>query len=141
MKRYFTGKPCPQGHISERLVKNAECVSCKIANYGKPRPKYSADGPDGYREKRRAYKAARRAAKRDCAVGLKPADLSTLRAKYGKRCAICGDNGRLTIDHIIPLKAGGQHVARNIQFLCHPCNSSKGARPMEDFARSRGLLL
>lgn len=28
-KRYFTGKPCKRGHISERLVSKCECVECK----------------------------------------------------------------------------------------------------------------
>lgn len=26
--RYFTGRPCPRGHISERMVSNRECVTC-----------------------------------------------------------------------------------------------------------------
>jgi len=25
---YFTGNPCPQGHIARRFVKNYNCVSC-----------------------------------------------------------------------------------------------------------------
>lgn len=29
LKRYFTGKPCPKGHISERAVKNCICCQCK----------------------------------------------------------------------------------------------------------------
>lgn len=28
LNRYFTGKPCPQGHIAERMVTNKSCVSC-----------------------------------------------------------------------------------------------------------------
>jgi hypothetical protein len=28
LKRYFTGKSCPGGHISERLVSNAACCAC-----------------------------------------------------------------------------------------------------------------
>ena len=136
-KRYFTGKACPKGHLSERLTRNSECLKCKnIATV-----KHRRVNANKYREDRRAYKAARRAAKRDCEVNLTSFELSIMRSRYGKRCAVCNDKGKLTIDHIIPLKAGGKHEARNIQFLCQPCNSSKGARPMEDFARSRGLLI
>ena len=29
LKRYFTGKPCKNGHIAERLVRGATCVACK----------------------------------------------------------------------------------------------------------------
>lgn len=28
LKRYFTGKPCVHGHVSERLVYNHTCVEC-----------------------------------------------------------------------------------------------------------------
>jgi 5-methylcytosine-specific restriction endonuclease McrA len=30
------------------------------------------------------------------------------------------------LDHIIPLARGGGHTIDNIQFLCPPCNLSKG---------------
>jgi hypothetical protein len=29
LKWYFTGKPCPQGHIDEREVGNCHCVVCR----------------------------------------------------------------------------------------------------------------
>ena len=28
MNRYFTGKPCKNGHIAERWVSKAKCVQC-----------------------------------------------------------------------------------------------------------------
>lgn len=28
IKRYFTGDPCPRGHICERWASNAKCVEC-----------------------------------------------------------------------------------------------------------------
>src|SRR5882672_4516842 len=31
LTRYFTGKPCKCGHIAERLVSNAHCVSCEYS--------------------------------------------------------------------------------------------------------------
>lgn len=30
-KRYFTGKPCPKGHVAERLTSNATCIECMLA--------------------------------------------------------------------------------------------------------------
>jgi 5-methylcytosine-specific restriction endonuclease McrA len=27
-KRFFTGEPCPKGHVSERMVSNSNCVEC-----------------------------------------------------------------------------------------------------------------
>jgi hypothetical protein len=33
LKRYFTGKPCRNAHISERLVKLSHCVTCSRIRY------------------------------------------------------------------------------------------------------------
>lgn len=29
LKRYFTGRPCPHGHVCERLASNYVCIECK----------------------------------------------------------------------------------------------------------------
>ena len=29
LSRYFTGKPCLKGHISERITYNGECYTCR----------------------------------------------------------------------------------------------------------------
>lgn len=35
LKKYFTGKPCKHGHISERRVSTGSCISCCKANQKK----------------------------------------------------------------------------------------------------------
>lgn len=46
--------------------------------------------------------------------------------KYGNMCLCCKRiDVKLTIDHIVPLKNGGQNVIENAQPLCGKCNSSK----------------
>jgi 5-methylcytosine-specific restriction endonuclease McrA len=47
-------------------------------------------------------------------------------ARDGERCRRCGRMDDLTIDHIIPISAGGSDDLRNLQILCRPCNSRKG---------------
>jgi 5-methylcytosine-specific restriction endonuclease McrA len=37
-------------------------------------------------------------------------------------CAYCGTTDDLTIDHVIPVMAGGKNERTNAQTLCQPCN-------------------
>jgi len=43
------------------------------------------------------------------------------------RCVQCGAWADLTVDHITAEREGGKTVEDNLQTLCRPCNSSKGA--------------
>jgi len=43
----------------------------------------------------------------------------------GDRCTYCGTTENLTLDHIIPVAAGGKAVKENAQTLCGPCNNWK----------------
>lgn len=44
------------------------------------------------------------------------------------RCVHCRANEDLTVDHIYPEVLGGPATPSNLQTLCRPCNSKKGAR-------------
>ena len=46
----------------------------------------------------------------------------------GRRCAECLSPDELEIDHIVPVAKGGTDDDANLQVLCRPCNSRKGAR-------------
>lgn len=41
------------------------------------------------------------------------------------RCVICGNGGRLEVDHIIPWSAGGSDNMDNLRTLCHSCNQRR----------------
>jgi len=68
MKRYFTGIPCPAGHISERLVSASACMDCRrehSRSYYKQnreeiiaqKKSYQAERRDQILEKKREYYA------------------------------------------------------------------------------------
>jgi 5-methylcytosine-specific restriction endonuclease McrA len=40
-------------------------------------------------------------------------------------CKQCGTKEKLTVDHIIPLAAGGTNEASNLQFLCENCQDRR----------------
>lgn len=44
------------------------------------------------------------------------------------RCVTCGTHIDLTCDHIVPESKGGPTTLENLQTMCRPCNSKKGAR-------------
>jgi len=44
------------------------------------------------------------------------------------RCKHCGGHHDLCVDHVIPESKGGETTFANLQTLCRPCNSKKGAR-------------
>ena len=43
-------------------------------------------------------------------------------------CVECGSRYDLSLDHVHPWSLGGSDNPDNLQTLCRPCNSSKGAR-------------
>ena len=50
LARYFTGKPCPHGHVAERWASTSSCVECDR--------KYREANPEKERERRRKYREA-----------------------------------------------------------------------------------
>lgn len=46
----------------------------------------------------------------------------------GHRCASCGAENDLSVDHIIAESKGGPTTLANLQTLCRSCNSRKGTR-------------
>jgi len=59
--------------------------------------------------------------------------------RFGGRCATCGSAGTITIDHIVPLSAGGTNKIENLQPLCKSCNSAKGSRSLAEFMERNSL--
>lgn len=43
-------------------------------------------------------------------------------------CSFCGATEQLEADHIVPLAQGGTTTQENLQVLCKPCNTRKGAQ-------------
>ena len=71
-------------------------------------------------------------------------ELAALLERQACRCAYCRADLRKVskhADHIVPLSEGGSDAIENIQYLCAPCNLSKGAKDPYEFAQERGLLL
>lgn len=62
LKRYFTGKPCKHGHVSERYVGGGRCCYCNLQSYKENKSKikhyarhYRQENKDKIAEQRRKY--------------------------------------------------------------------------------------
>jgi 5-methylcytosine-specific restriction endonuclease McrA len=83
-----------------------------------------------YPDRARALNSRGAARRREAmAVGdCTPQQWEAILAYYHHRCAQCGAEGSLTIDHFIPLVRGGHHESQNLWPLCDACNHRKHAR-------------
>jgi 5-methylcytosine-specific restriction endonuclease McrA len=170
LPRYFTGKPCKRGHISERNSANADCVACsnlRCSTWAKENQERkravdrayvrSEEGKEHDREVarekarknrkerpelKRADQSRRRARKKGCEGKHTGDDLVRIFKLQKGKCAYCRIKlRRHHADHIIPLALKGSNAARNMQILCEPCNQKKKAKHPIEFAQSLGMLL
>ena len=54
--------------------------------------------------------------------------------KWGRKCAYCDQQEvPLEAEHIVPKAAFGSDRVSNLTLACHPCNTRKGAQPIQSF--------
>jgi hypothetical protein len=59
------------------------------------------------------------------------ASWANLVERDGERCAYCGSDARLCVDHMIPTAQGGDDNVENLCIACKSCNSGKAGRTPE----------
>ena len=64
LKRYFTGKPCKNGHVVERLVMNKACITCHRATSRQQMRRYAQKNPEIFRQRAARYNAENSEARR-----------------------------------------------------------------------------
>lgn len=153
LTRYFTGKPCPKGHVAERKTSSGSCVVCNAKSVLRSRArnleserrrkaKWRDDNREHYNKYFSAYWAnnphilARRRVLRR--VGIKDATPSWSTGEMDSQIAAVYDLARdcavtagesYHVDHIVPLRGGnvcGLHVPWNLQVLPSDINIAKG---------------
>jgi 5-methylcytosine-specific restriction endonuclease McrA len=79
-------------------------------------------------DKVRSYQHKHRSAKKGNGGSYTSEQWIALCDKYENLCLSCHKRCKLTADHVVPVSKGGTSNIDNIQPLCGPCNSSKGAK-------------
>ena len=70
---------------------------------------------------------------------LTPEQWAKVLSVYDNQCAYCGTFGRMSLDHIVPVKHGGGTTLANCVPSCRHCNSSKGTKALADWIERKGL--
>jgi hypothetical protein len=140
MKKYFTGRPCKNGHIAERWSANWTCVECTraadIKRFKHPERKLSKRVNETVRRQRPDVKAVRRAewmTWRANRIKRTPpwANLDAIKLVY----LVAEQRTRLTgvehhVDHFYPLNGktvSGLHTSLNLRVIPATENLRKGA--------------
>lgn len=89
--------------------------------------RYRAANP----EKRTVLEQRRRARKRGNGGTFTEEEWQELCNALGNKCQCCGAEGKLTVDHIVPLSMGGSNSIDNLQPLCKSCNCRKHTRVVD----------
>ena len=110
---YINNKPAERAKRKDYYAANKD----KWVKYGRT---YSRNNPDKIAENNHKRRAGRKTGEHYTAEQWKQ-----LCDDCGNKCLCCGDETKLTIDHIVPISKGGTNHISNIQPLCYPCNRKK----------------
>jgi len=64
---------------------------------------------------------------------IRPEKRLAIYARDGFACLYCGNDERLTLDHLLPRELGGSNEVENLVTACLTCNSSKQHATMEQW--------
>lgn len=61
--------------------------------------------------------------------------------KWAGRCAYCGQEGKLEVEHVTPRSRGGSNSVNNLVVACRPCNEKKGKQSLTEFLAKKPAQL
>jgi 5-methylcytosine-specific restriction endonuclease McrA len=139
---YSTKSGCPKGlptwlleirkHVKYLIRNEKRKNSPALTNVHREQAKrWARENKDKVREIQKTKDRVRRAREKNSDGTITTKEWRELKKKYDYTCLCCKKKEpsiQLTLDHVKPLKLGGEHSIRNAQPLCFSCNSVKGAK-------------
>lgn len=83
------------------------------------------------KDKKAAYSRNYRARRAKSGGTITPEEWQEVLLQFDGRCARCGSDDRIEMDHVVPLWRGGRHDISNVQPLCKSCNCEKHTKVMD----------
>lgn len=115
-----SAKSVPHGTIDGYSNYSCRCVECTAAKRADTRNYYIRNHVAFLERAKKRKWHLRRDARRVTA-----ADIAKMFNRFGGRCAYCGSDDRIEVDHVIPISRGGRHAIGNLVPACIYCNRSK----------------
>lgn len=141
-KRYKNPSRREQMRIANRKSqKRPEALAKKRTWDAANRERLSANRKESqrkWREANRAHEIARHQSRRLSESIVKfPLDhWIELVSRFNGWCPYCGEyTEKLTVDHVVPISAGGTNTIENLIPCCSSCNSKKGAKLLDQFVQ------
>lgn len=124
-KRHFCNMLCYSSFRREKLPLEEQPAYKGVRKKGESKQVYYRN----YCNRNKAnisHLKARRYAREKGAIGSHTLlEWNNLKAIHENKCIKCGEEKKLTKDHVVPLSKGGTDFIENIQPLCRNCNSKK----------------
>ena len=120
---------CTCGHLgSDHAVEGTSHCYCGCEGFANGRSFRSCGHPADDDDCDRPRRRGKRGTRRRPAARRRKLPFRQVWDRDGWQCVTCGTHKDLTVDHITPLAVGGTDDFSNLQTMCRPCNSRKGAR-------------
>lgn len=124
-KRHFCNTECYSNFRRELMPLSEQNAYKGVRKDGESKQVYHRNYVKRHPDLISHLKARRYARERNAKGSHSLIEWQLLKIAYENKCAFCGENKKLTKDHVIPLSKGGSDFIENIQPLCKNCNSKK----------------
>lgn len=142
LREFHRGNPEPKKARDRKYrQEHAEEIKAYIRDYKRTNEQYRVHNSEYNRqyrklnpEKNAQHFNNRRARIQQAGGSFTSREWKKLCKRYNYTCLCCGRREpeiKLTVDHVVPLSAGGTNSIENIQPLCQSCNSSKHRRTID----------
>jgi 5-methylcytosine-specific restriction endonuclease McrA len=133
-------KVCQNAFSKERYKKQGEKLRGQMAALRQSNYEYRLEIERASRARRKEAQRPLKNARQQVRNRLLGGSKFVLRSKeiqrlYELPCYNCGSKENLSIDHVLPLKRGGNHSIGNLMTLCRSCNASKGKKLLVEWKR------